>query len=249
MSDFLEGGKDGSTLSERLQRAVRSEAPPPFLEARIRNALRASESKAPWGGRLALLAAAAVLCLGAAAAYRFGQARLSRESYSASVSNRVGALMRVGLGDHIHCSVFRRFPKNAPRMEDLAGNLGSQYGGLIPILRERLPEEYRLMIAHECRYRGRAYIHVSLKSDSRLLSLVIARKNDGESFEAAGLAPAVAQSGIPFYRAGAQPFEIASFESAGYLVYFISDLDERQNMRMMLAIAPEVKELLRELEA
>jgi hypothetical protein len=27
--------------------------------------------------------------------------------------------MRVGLGDHVHCSVFRKFPKDAPKVADL----------------------------------------------------------------------------------------------------------------------------------
>jgi hypothetical protein len=184
-------------------------------------------------------------------AYQLGYLRWtanSQESYIAAVSSRVATLMRVGLGDHIHCAVFRKFPKEAPKLEDLARKLGPQYNGLIPIVRKRVPDTYRMVIAHECRYHGRRFIHLSLKSESRLLSLVIARKNDGESFEAGKVLPALAESGVSFYRAGVQRFKIASFESRDHLVYLVSDLGGEQNMEMMVALAPDLKSFLEGLE-
>jgi hypothetical protein len=234
-------------LTEQLRRAVRSEAVPPYLEARIRNTIRSSQRRPSRRWRLVPVAAGLAVCISAIVAYELGRLRLtisSQESYIASVSNRVASLMRVGLGDHIHCSVFRKFPKNPPAPGELVEELGQEYKDLIPIVRKHVPEEYRMVIAHQCRYHGRKFVHLSLKSDSRLLSLVIARKNDGESFETEGLAPALVESGIPVYRAGVQRFQIASFESREHLVYFVSDLAQQQNMKIMLALAPEVKRFL-----
>lgn len=247
MNGSLENDQDTLRLQQQLKRAVESESPPPYLEAKIWSRIHASERPKRWQLRWAPLAAALTICLGAGIAYQVGYLRWSsssQEAYIATVSNKVATLLRVGLRDHLHCSVFRKYPKNPPKVEELMEKLGPEYGDLIPIVRQQLPENYRMMIAHECSYHGRKFVHLSLKNDSRLLSLVIARKQDGESFETEQLIPALAQSGILFYRAGSQRFQVASFESREHLVYFVSDLPQSENLRMMLAIAPQVKEFL-----
>ena len=247
MNDFLENDQGGLRLTEQLKRAVRSEPTPPYLEARIRNTIRASGRRSSWTRRLVAAAVVGAVAVVLAVAYQLGHLRLtigSQESYIASVSYRVATLMRAGLGDHLHCSVFRKFPKNPPEAVQLARQLGPEYNGLIPIVRGHLPESYRMMLAHECRYHGRRFIHVSLKSDSQLVSLIIARKSEGESFETENMVPALVRSGITLYGAGVQRFQIASFESRDHLIYFVSDLDKHQNMDFMLALAPDVKSFL-----
>ena len=250
MNPNIETDAADAALRERLKKAVRADAPPPFLEARIRNTIRTVERKPSWTQRLLPVAAAVVICVGITIAYQLGHLRLtsaSQESYIASVTNRVATLMRVGLADHIHCSVFRKFPKDAPKLEDLAAKLGPDYKALIPVVQRHLPGSFRLMIAHECGYHGRKFTHLSLKSESQLVSLVIARKKEGESFETEGLLPALKQSGIPFYRTGVQRFEIASFESTSHMVYVVSDMGQQENMKFMLAVAPQVKDVLSKL--
>ncbi|MGC4054184.1 MAG: hypothetical protein QM757_34290 [Paludibaculum sp.] len=231
----------------RLRQAVRSGDTPPFLEARIRANLRSTHRSSSWHRVWAPVAAAAVICLGSAIAYQLGALRLttaSQESYIASVSSRIPALMRVGLGDHIHCSVFRKFPKNPPTVEELTRKLGPEYGGLIPILRKHVPPEFTLMQAHQCRYHGRPFVHLSLKHDARLISLVIARKSDGESFEAAKLIPEFVHTDIAMYHSGIQRFELTAFETGSHLVYLVSDLARSTNHDLMLALAPDVKAYL-----
>jgi hypothetical protein len=87
-------------------------------------------------------------------------------------------------------------------------------------------------------------VHLSLKSDSQLVSLVIARKSEGESFETEGLLPELVASGIPIYRSGVQRFQMSAFESRDFLVYFISDLPHDRNAETMTAMAGEIKTLL-----
>jgi hypothetical protein len=156
--------------------------------------------------------------------------------------------MRVGLGDHIHCSVFRKFPKNAPKVEQLVERMGPEYSPLIPVVQTHVPKDYKLMLAHECRYNGRRFKHLSLMNESNLLSLVITRKNEGESFDAEGMLPALVQSGIPMYQAGVQRFAVTAFESRDHLVYFISDLPQKQNTEMMLAMTPALREFFAQRE-
>ena len=101
-----------------------------------------------------------------------------------------------------------------------------------------------MTLAHQCTYKGREFIHLSLMDKSNMLSLVITRKVNRESFRAEDMLPALGESGIPMYQVGVQRFEISAFEASDYLVYFISDLDKRRNTELTLALAPQVQGFL-----
>jgi hypothetical protein len=51
------------------------------------------------------------------------------------------------------------------------------------------------------------------------------------------------------YQSGIQRFSITAFETPEYLVYFVSDLSQKDNIRIMQAMAPAMKNLLRKLES
>src|SRR5262249_33215149 len=99
-------------------------------------------------------------------------------------------------------------------------------------------------LAHQCHYRSRPFIHLSLMNGSHQLSLVISKKQEGESFRASELAPLLSESGIPLYTSGVQRFQMAAFETAGYLVYVISDMTHQQNLQAMQAMVPELNAFL-----
>jgi len=240
-----------SDASARLRSAVKSEPVPPFLEARIRSRLRAERPGRRRIIRLVPGIAAAAMLGGVLIAYQLGHLRLtvnSQESYYTSLSTQVAGLMRVGLGDHIHCAYFRKFPANAPSPQEFVSKLGPEYAGLLPIVREYVPGSYRLMLAHQCRYHGRKFVHLSLLDNGHLMSVVLSRKNGGESFSAEGMLPSLVQSGIPMYQSNAQRFQLSAFESRDYLVYVISDLPRQKNAELMIAMAPPVKDFLKNLE-
>jgi len=243
----------------RLERAIRKVLRIAFLDRRIPNRISGARPHWRWLPRLVPAVAAAAAVAALLTAYQFCHlivVRYSQDAYIASVSSRVGALMRIGLRDHIHCSVFRNYPKHRltlgeilkPTPEKGVEALSPQYGGLIPIVRSLVPENYRMTLAHQCIYKGREFIHLSLMDESNIMSLVIARKVNRESFRAEDLLPALSESGIPMYQAEAQRFEISAFESNNYLVYFISDLDKQRNTELMLALAPRVQGFLARLD-
>jgi hypothetical protein len=221
-------------LNERLQSAVHNIEVPPYLEARIRARLDAPEPS--WGLRLIPIAAA--LCVMVAVGAFLTQRHFSEEEYISEVSAPVSALMRVGLGDHVHCSYFHKFPANPPTVEELVRKMGPTYAALIPVVRRQVPENCQLVMAHECSYHNRKFVHLTLKSDTNLMSLVIARKGPGETFGSAGV-----------MQAASARFQIASFEDRDYLVYFISDLSPEKNSEMMRAMAPGVRAFLAKLES
>ena len=232
---------------DRLRAAVKSVTAPPRLQARIRSDIRESERKNAWGRYLLPVAAAVLVSLGAGIAYQLGHLRMttgSQESYIASVSGRVANVMKVGLGDHVHCTVFRKFPKNPPTFEQMVEKLGPDYEGILPLVKDRVPADFRIVMAHRCSYHGRKFVHLALRSDSKLLSLVISLKRDGETFTKENLLPVLSESGIPMYQTGVQRFEIAGFESTKHLVFVVSDLPGAKNMEILTALAPAVRELL-----
>jgi hypothetical protein len=240
--------------TNRLKDAVHSVAVPHYLEAWIRVRIRAEQAPRHFGlgyFKLAAAGLAALLCLSAAISYQYGHFRFTKASqisYVWSVSNRLVSLMRPGLADHVNCSVFRKYPENAPAVEVLAQKLPVEFRELIPIVQSQVPSDYRLLISHQCRWDGRKFVHLSLENNSHVLSVVITARKAGESFEENGLLPALMQSDIPMYQSGVQHFAITAFETPGYLVYFVSDLPQAENTRIMQAMAPAMKDLLKKLE-
>ena len=234
-------------LRVRLRSATQGIEPPPYLQSRIRAHVQAAERPQRWIFRLAASAAMLAVIAGVTIAYERGHFRYNRalqNSYIATISDRIPSLMRVGLGDHVHCSVYRKYPANPPSVQELSDKFEPEYRGLIPIVQAHAPADYRLIMAHLCHYRGRQFIHLSLMSGSKQLSLVVSRKNDGETFRGADLLPVLSESGIPVYASGVQRFEMAAFESSNYLVYVISELPQQRNVELMRAMAPELNAFL-----
>lgn len=237
-------------LRARLKVAVEGVAVPFGLETRIQAQVRAAQ-RPLWYSRMAAAGLAAALCVGVGIAYQLGHLRLteaSQESYIASISQHVAGLMQVGLRDHLHCAVFGKFPKQAPPLEEVTAELGPEYRPIVPAVRQHLPENVKVVSAHQCRYKTRRFVHVVLRANSGLISLVVANKEDGETFASPDFLPALTQSGIPVYQAGAQQYQIASFEAGSRLVYLVSDLPQQTNTQLLAAMAPALREALRKME-
>ena len=239
-------------LRAQLQQAVRSQEVPPYLEARIRANLSAAQpARSIWNRQWAAAAVVVTVLVGGAVVFELGHLRMtsaSQESYIVSVSKQVASIMRVGLSNHLHCAYFGKTAGPAPSMTEFIQAMGPKYSGLIPVVRQAIPERFRLADAHQCISDQRRFVHMVFKDDAKLISLVVARKKPGEAFNAEGLLPALSQSGLQMYNAGVQQFQIASFESRYHLVYLISDLSKDQNMGHLLAMAPAVKGLLAAIE-
>ena len=207
-------------LGQRVKAAVDATPVPTGLETRVLARVRtARPGRLPW-----LLPAVGALAL--AAVLSFVYTNRTRDAYIAQVSSTVPTLMQVGLGDHIHCAVFRKYPKTPP-----PESLGPKYTDLARIVQKNSPPGYRMLLAHQCNYLGRHFIHVTLGDDKHLLSLVITSKQDAEALAGTQLA-------------AADRFHIAAFESAGYLVYFVSDLPAEQNAGLLREMASAIRGVL-----
>jgi anti-sigma factor (TIGR02949 family) len=247
-------------LRTRLKTAVNAQSVPPELQARIREKIRTPHSNSwfaagwltsGWPRYAVAMAASLVICAGVWLNYSPERIALTdrpgQTVYIQKVSATLAEVLKVGLGDHIHCSIFRKYPKDPPPVEKMEADLGASYKGLLPVVRAAVPDGYRVIMAHECGYAGRKFIHLTFEKDGDLLSLVVARRKDGESL--GGLAPALETSGVPVYQSAAERYQVAGFEAGDFLAYVVSDLKSKANLEIAASLAPAVREFLLKIPA
>jgi anti-sigma factor (TIGR02949 family) len=248
-------------LRSRLKTAVNAQSVPPELQVRIREQIRTSRPgsaahlgwlRAGWPRWAVATAAALVVAAGLwvndsterlpALSDRPGQS-----AYLSRVSANLAAILKVGLGDHIHCAIFRKYPKDPQPVEKMEADLGPAYTGLLPVVRSAVPKGYKVIMAHQCSYAGRKFVHLTLEKDGGLLSLVVARKQAGESLD--GLSPAAAASGVRIYQSAAGPYQVAGFDAGNFFAYVVSELRNKENLEIAANVAPAVREFLRKTPA
>ena len=115
--------------------------------------------------------------------------------------------------------------------------LAPEWKPLLSAAREHVPAGMTLGVAHECHNRGRTFIHISFKDGDRLLSVIVTRRQSGESIG----------RGI---RTGAvEQYQAAAFEGGAFFVYTVSNLSKQENRRILQALAPQIKPVLQRLSA
>ena len=213
-------------LRTRLRDLAQSVEPPGGLHERVCSRIESdrAENRKQWN--LLAIAAAALLAIG---------------SYSAL--HRDSAMMRIGVNQHIHCAVARTYPAQEPEMSSLIAGTDTAYAALIPVMQAHVPPDYRVVMAHQCDYRGRQYIHVIARRGTDLISLLVTKRGPGEAFQD-DLRAAAVEDGVPEYASTAQRYSVAGFQTPEYLVYLVSDLSPDQNLAGMKAMTRQVKAAL-----
>jgi len=237
-------------IRTRLQSAARSVELPRDLESRIRLSLAEAPRKTVWNRNLMSIAAGIAIVMGTWLSWQVAGVRAvtgQRQNFAIAVSQKVATIMRVGLQQHIHCAVFRPLGKPADARADMDQWLAG-YKDLLPAVREQVPASFELLTAHKCKFRGREFVHFQFQDKGKLLSLMIVRKREGESFEIEGLLPSMVQSGLPMYSAGVQKFEMTGFETRDHLAYVVSNMPAKENTQIAAGLAPKVKQFLTHME-
>jgi anti-sigma factor RsiW len=232
-------------LSEREQvkRLLRSAArkidAPDELRERIRRSIRSDRSVSFPRWTLAA-AAAVVLLLGAWGAIRYMSGN--------AASERAMSVLRIGLRDHVECAIKHNFASRRLSIEEMGARLGAGYAGLVPIIRERLPEGYALTAAHACRVGGRDYAHLLLERGGAAVSLVITRRG-ADGFPEADLATTLRATGVPLHAAGIDDHQVAGFETRDFLGFIVSGLSREENLRVASLLTPGMRDFLAGLES
>jgi hypothetical protein len=239
-------------IKGHLKAVVQAQPVPEDLEARLRAALRQETHRSSNRWTRWVAAAAAILVLGVGAGLILEHRsrlvlpdisdRPAQDIYIQKVSASLAAVLKVGLGDHIHCSIFRKYPKNPPTVEEMGQKMGPAYKDLVHLVKSRVPGNYRILLAHQCGYGGRRFVHLTLTNGSNLLSLIITRKQPGETLET--MTAVTRPSGVAVYEASATGYDVASFETDQFLAYVVSDLGSKQNLQIAETLAPSVYQFL-----
>jgi anti-sigma factor RsiW len=250
---------DGRTRMKQLVReAVTAEQAPPELVAAVRAGLQ-SERRSFFAHNTAswMMAAAAVLLLAIFSLAGLQWGRVVQfggdDGVFQTISANVQNVLRVGLIDHVHCTILAQRWKRFVSSDDMKAAtgrsaLGPEFIDLVPVVEKTLGSKFKLVQGHRCVANHRQYVHFILTGDKNvLLSLVITQKNN-ESLNQADAVAVMKASGIPIYRDRQGTLEIAGFETDRYLAYVVSNLDRNSNMNVASLMAPAVYNHLRQLE-
>jgi anti-sigma factor (TIGR02949 family) len=243
-------------LRSRLKAAVNAQSVPPEIQVRIREQIRNGRSgswfclgwlEAGWPRWAVATAAALVVAAGlwvndSTERLPAVSDRPAQRTYISRVSANLAAILKVGLGDHIHCAIFRKYPKDPQPVDKMEAELGPAYAGLLPVVRAAVPEGFKVVMAHQCSFDGRKFVHLTLEKNGGLLSLVVARKQAGESLD--GLSPAAAASGVRIYQSAAGRYQVAGFEAGNFVAFVVSEQRNKENLRIASDVAPAVREFL-----
>lgn len=173
-------------------------------------------------------------------------AQTDEKSYIAEHTAEVPAAFRPALGDHLHCSVFRKFSKNKVDSEKAAAALGPGYGSILGVLESALPD-YKIVSAHRCSHDGNRFVHITLVQDAAVMSMIISQKG-AEEVSQSGMKPLLSAGGNHIYDAGVRKHRIAAFDTQGHRVSLVSDLSAKENADLLAKVAPGIRTLLVPLE-
>jgi anti-sigma factor (TIGR02949 family) len=226
-----------TTVKSRLRTAVRAETAPAGLTARVRLRIQKEDTGRGWWRvmisppRWAMAVALIAVVAGAVWLSEPGETlraladRPAQNVFIRRVSNKLAAVLKPGLADHLHCAVFRKYPANPPDTATMIAELGP-YADLLPAVTAVIPKTWHVIMAHRCSYQGRKFVHLTMRDGERLVSLIIARREAGESFE--GLRPAQTAGGTPIYEGSTGTYQVAAFQGGDYAAYLVSDMSGDQ---------------------
>jgi hypothetical protein len=147
-------------------------------------------------------------------------------------------LLRIGLNDHLHCAVAGTYPRQT-RKGEMSDGLGDRFAPMLQPVVDAADGGVALS-AHRCDIQGRAYIHIVLRRDQTLISVILTRRGEREVFPRALAAHVVDAAGIALHEGRRDGYSVACFECGGYLGYIVSALPGEKNDELARRIAPVI---------
>lgn len=248
--------EDRARIKTQLKRVVLNGQAPAALRERIRNDIHRThrfnlDFRSSW-----MLAAAAAVIVAVALGVFFRPATDSSSSNPRPLSliaevapaDTAGKILKVGFDDHVSCAIDHGMANRHFTAEEMSKALGSQYEGLVEVARKRMSSDFEIVVGHRCHYQNREFVHLIMRRQQEVVSLVVTRKN-GESFPAGAAGAAMNAAGIPVYEASWHNLQVAGFETSNYLVFVISNEAKRENEQIASSLIPGVGDFLKNVEA
>ena len=247
---------DRLRVRNRLKQAMNREAVSPALQQRVQKAIRqeAVGFSPVWPRSVWFLAAAAtlVLCLGGWGIFHLwklnrGAVISSQADLPQRITEQTTALLKIGVGDHIHCVVEHHDAKGRSTLEQMARDLGPDYYGLVALVNAQLPKGFVVSVAHQCDVNGRRFVHLIFKDQQSVASLVITKKG-GEGFPVQDRIAGLSPSAPVLHQREVNGYDVVGFETKTYFGFVVSSLDKQQSLQIASGLAPAVDQFLAGLE-
>ncbi|HWF10661.1 MAG TPA: hypothetical protein VG297_19470 [Bryobacteraceae bacterium] len=145
--------------------------------------------------------------------------------YSIRKSNQ---LFDLGLEAHTRCALAGTYPALSPRFAPMPQALLGAAG-----TREAVS-------AHQCTIEDREYVHVILRIDAMLVSVLLTQKRDQETFPREFAGRTEEASGVTLHETRRAEKSVAAFESGNWLGYVISGLPEEKNSQLARKLVPVI---------
>jgi anti-sigma factor RsiW len=139
------------------------------------------------------------------------------------------------VGDHQHCAL--KFSlKEIPISLDAAAKTYGAFNkdldkAVFEPLKEIFGDKVKFLEAHSCIINGRRFAHVVIKYQERIVSVLVAKREDGAATENP---EAISCQTL-------EDLRVACFETNRFGVFVVSDLDETENLKLARTISPSVK--------
>jgi anti-sigma factor (TIGR02949 family) len=237
----------------QLKRVVLSQPAPESLRDRIKTDIRRERRASSILSARWLMAAAAVVVL----AVGLGIFLRSRNDPSARLlspiaevvpANNAAQILKVGFDGHVCCAIDHGMANRRFTVEQMSEKLGPQYEGLVALVKATMPQDYDVVIGHRCHYQSREFIHLILRRNDEVVSLIVTRKG-GQSFSAAGAVAVMEAAGVPIYESPFNNLQVAGMETRDYLAFVISNDSQSGNERLASSLMPAVGDFLKRTEA
>ncbi len=157
------------------------------------------------------------------------------------------AILALGILDHVHCVLNSRIAEEVYTPERMALAMGPEYVGLVSLLEKMLSRDFQVPVAHQCIVGRRHFVHLIIRNQDKVLSLIVTRKN-GNSFPLGGKANGADLLGMPLYLAHLVNLEVAGFETRDHFGFVVSGLDRKTNLQLASDLAPPLRDFLRKIE-
>jgi anti-sigma factor (TIGR02949 family) len=227
-------------VREALKRAVCRQPAPVHLEETVRRSLRQTRHwfwgeprTAKWA--LAFASFAAVVLAG-----------LTQQVIRVrSARQLIASVLSLGVSDHLHCAIqSHNYPDVANPPDRLRQALGPSYAGLLPVVREQLPD-FEILEAHICSVPGspRKYVHFIARGRGKILSVILTGR-DGKSLPEGRFLEAKTSGGVNLYNARMNGTDVAGFESGQYFGFVVADLGKEAVLQIATRLAPPVRDEL-----
>lgn len=149
---------------------------------------------------------------------------------------QIAAVLGIGAGDHVHCTLERKQPPIGQLNRPLPGH----HDEIVPIAQRSLPAGFELLESHFCRYQGRVFTHIVFGRGENRLSVIVTRKQGGEVLPQSQLLSRMKASGIPVYAGQVTGLETLVVETPQSWGFVVSDLGEKTGQQVMAALASTI---------